>query len=104
MLTQIISKTPWGLVDKNQLKFTLFRLYKEGKISEDVILEAYGIVRDLDNPKTWKYPHHEWSDEGLILNVNGVLTAKRMVSWGNLIKDEKERLIQHLERHLKEIS
>lgn len=103
MLAQI-SKTPWKLVNKNQLKTTLFQLYKEGKISKDIILETFGVVRNIEDPSSWKYPHHEWSDEGLILNVNGVLTVKRMVSWGNLTKDEKERLIQHLERHLKEIS
>ncbi|MEM4958616.1 MAG: hypothetical protein QXX12_01930, partial [Nanopusillaceae archaeon] len=103
-----VSYTGWGKIDKNKLRKLIY-------LSQDkeVIEECFALVRDYENLEEYKYPHHELiesEDENydfdLVLNVNGLRTAYIFVNGfagRHLSPDEKEKILNHLKKHYKEL-
>lgn len=99
-----ISEKSWGNIDKTTLRKLLYLTQ-----DKDLIYETFGIVEDINDYSTYKYPHHELVesedekyDFELVLNTNGLRTALVFATGfaGRfLTKDKKEELGKHLLHH-----
>jgi hypothetical protein len=94
----VISKTPWGEVDKTKLGQKLAELGNKSYIKE-----TYLVVGDYEKRSTWKFPHHELLGGDLVVNKNGVIAAYQALRGArhdpNISPTQKKEAAKHLLRH-----
>jgi len=98
-----IDETPWGSVDKARIKETLKTIKEAGGEGADAaIAEVYAIVGSVDDPTTWKYPHHVIEESGaIVLNTAGLAAASNYIQSGRFTGTEevKQSAATHLQGH-----
>lgn len=101
--TERTDDTPWGQVDKAAIKEKL-RAVKEagGEGADEAIAEVYAVVGSVDDPSTWKYPHHIIEESGaIVLSVTGLAAASNYIQSGRFSGTEevKQAAAGHLQGH-----
>jgi len=82
VVTETVDESDWSEVDKGAIK-TQLREAKESNVEgiDDIIKEVYAVVGDVEDPATWKYPHHVVTESGeVLLNKAGLDIASSYVS------------------------
>lgn len=105
--TSEVDETPWGEVNKVELKNVLKAALEESEGNKAVIDEVFALVKSYDKPADWQWPHHTVKDGKVLLNVNGLQTASLFLlkpnSSKNLTSDERTAIAQHLLGHYDQI-
>lgn len=101
--TERTDDTPWGQVDKAAIKEKL-RAVKEagGEGADEAIAEVYAVVGSVDDPATWKYPHHIIEESGaIVLSITGLAAASNYIQSGRFTGAEeiKQAAAGHLQGH-----
>ena len=90
----------WSSVDKSVLLSDIEKL-----ADEDVVKEAYLIVKDVSKPSTWKFPHHYLDEETKELSLlkaglDSALSAlKGAKDAENHALEDKIAAVSHLQKH-----
>lgn len=96
------SSTKWSDTDKSKLSSSLSSELPE------LVKEAYLVVGDITKSSSWKFPHHEYSDNTLFISREGVMSAfsavKSLKTEDKYSKEEKLAAYNHLLKHFKEMS
>jgi len=82
VVTDSIDESEWPEMDRGAIK-TRLRVAKEAGAEgiDDIIQEVYAVVGDVEDPATWKYPHHVVTESGdVLLNKTGLSIASSYVS------------------------
>ena len=91
----------WSSVDKTELK------ERFETNDESIVKDAYLVVKDVNDKDTWKFPHHDYEDGVLILNVGGVksaFSALKSVQDNDILNvTEKLEAAEHLKGHFEEL-
>lgn len=105
--TAEVDETPWGEVNKVELKNLLKTALEESEGNKAIIDEVFALVKSYDKPGDWQWPHHVVKDGKVLLNVNGLQTASLFLlkpnSSKNLTSDERTAIAQHLLGHYDQI-
>jgi len=101
--TERTDNTPWGSVDKAAIKERL-RVVKEagGEGIDAAIAEVYAVVGSVDDPASWKYPHHIIEESGaIVLSITGLAAASNYLQSGRFTgpEDQKQSAAGHLQGH-----
>jgi hypothetical protein len=102
VVTETVDESDWSDVDKGEIK-TRLREAKESNATgiDDVIREVYAVVGDVEDPATWKYPHHVVTESGEVmlnkagLDVASSYVATRFTGPADLQKTAAESLSVH---------
>ncbi len=91
----------WSSINKLDLKESL-----KDK-DENIIKDAYLVVKDVNNSETWKFPHHDFIEGVLVTNIGGIKSAfsalKSIKDDDILSRDEKLVAAKHLKSHFEEL-
>lgn len=112
-ITDSVSSTAWGNVDKSRIWRILKQGLQEGaKGIKEAIREVYAVVKveineDLTQADCWG-PHHEVRDDGsIVLNRAGLIAAAGALAGAraepNLTPEQKRKAARHLARHYREL-
>ena len=112
-ITDTVSTTDWGSVDKARIRNMLVQGLEEGAEGiREAIREVYAVIRGAnleDAPiQNWVMPHHEIRDDGrIVLNRAGLITAAAALAGArsepNLTPQQKQQAARHLLRHYREL-
>lgn len=102
-----VDETPWGEVNKVELKNTIKAAVDESDDNNVIVDEVFALVKSYDKIADWQWPHHIVKEGQVILNVNGLKTAALFLlkpnSSKNLTTDERTSIATHLLRHYDEL-
>ena len=112
-ITDTVSTTDWGSVDKTRIRNILVKGLEEGADGvREAIREVYVVIRGEnleDAPsQNWVMPHHEVRDDGrIVLNRAGLIAAAAALAGArsepNLTPQQKRQAARHLLRHYWEL-
>ncbi len=112
-ITETISNTDWGSVDKTALRNILMQGLEEGADGvREAIREVYAVIRSEnleDAPsQNWVLPHHEVRENGnIVLNRGGLIAAVQALAGAraepNLTTEQKRKAARHLMRHYRQL-
>lgn len=112
-ITDTVSTTDWGSVDKTQIRNMLVQGLEEGAEGvREAIREVYAVIRGEnieDAPsQNWVMPHHEVRDNGnIVLNRGGLIAAVQALAGAraepNLTAEQKRSAARHLIRHYRQL-
>ena len=92
----------WSSVDKKTLQETIVTHGEPG-----VAEEAYLIVKNSEDPSTWKFPHHDFDLGGLSILKGGLTSALSALKGAKDDEahaiDDKLKAAKHLERHFTDL-
>lgn len=102
-----VDETPWGEINKVELKNTIQAALDESEANKTVVDEVFALVKSYDKQGDWQQPHHVITEGKVILNVNGLKTAAMFLlkpnASKNLTTDERTSIAKHLLKHYQEI-
>ncbi len=112
-ITETLSNTDWGSVDKTALRNILVQgLEEDAEGVREAIREVYAVIRGEnleDAPsQNWVMPHHEVRENGnIVLNRGGLIAAVQALAGArtepNITPEQKRRAARHLMRHYRQL-